>query len=122
MKRLFFYPREALFSVTARCNMRCAHCDVKKGRATLDRKAAIKFVDACARNGIKRVGFTGGEPFLAPGLICAISKEVVKHNMLFSRIHSKNKPSSISGLSLDAARDGSQGMVSEVEPKTEVLA
>ena len=66
--------------------MRCAHCDIKKSHAVLNKEAVLKFVDACACSGIKRVGFTGGEPFLVPDLICAISKKALRRGMLFSRI------------------------------------
>ena len=86
MKRHGFYPKEVLFSLTNACNLRCAHCDTERGRAVLNKKAAVKFLKTCARTGIKRVGFTGGEPFLAFDLMCAISKEAVRRGMLFGRI------------------------------------
>lgn len=81
-----FLPKEILFSLTTKCNLRCAHCDIKQRPGLLNKKAALKFLAASFRNGIKRVGFTGGEPFLALDLMCAISKEAVRQGMLFSRI------------------------------------
>jgi hypothetical protein len=81
-----FLPKEILFSLTTKCNLRCAHCDIKQSATVLDKKAALGFVVACARAGIKRVGFTGGEPFMATELMCAISKEAVRRGMLFGRI------------------------------------
>ena len=85
-----FLPKEILFSLTTKCNLRCAHCDTGQTpgvcNEVLSRRAAIKFLTACSREGIKRVGFTGGEPFLALDLMCAISKEAAKQGMLFGRI------------------------------------
>lgn len=86
MKRQKFKPDEILFSPTTKCNLRCAHCDIKKYHEDLPKKTAVKFIAACADTGIKRVGFTGGEPFLRPDFLCAVTKEVIRCKMLFSRI------------------------------------
>ncbi len=86
MKKFRFKPDEILFSPTDKCNLRCAHCDIKKGPAALDLKSAIRFVNACADIGIRRIGFTGGEPFLVRGLLCRIIKEAVRRRMSFNRI------------------------------------
>ena len=86
MKAPGFRPKEVLFSPTTKCNLRCAHCDIEQHPRLLDKKSAIKFLTASSRSGIKRVGCTGGEPFLAVDFICAVSKEAVKQGMLFGRI------------------------------------
>ena len=86
MKPRKFSPKEALLSLTTRCNLRCAHCDIEHRPGVLNKRAALKFLAASSRNGIKRVGFTGGEPFLALGLMCALSKEAARQGMLFGRI------------------------------------
>ncbi|MDP3791340.1 MAG: 4Fe-4S cluster-binding domain-containing protein [Candidatus Omnitrophota bacterium] len=86
MKKLRFKPSEILFSLTGRCNLTCSHCAVKKGRSSLNTKTAIKFINACADFGIKRVGFTGGEPFLATGSLSNIIKEAIHRNISFNRI------------------------------------
>jgi hypothetical protein len=86
MKAHRFSPKEALLSLTTRCNLRCAHCDIRQNKTVLNKKAAIGFIIACARAGIDRVGFTGGEPFLELDLMCAISKEAAMQGMLFGRI------------------------------------
>lgn len=86
MKTRKFRADEILFSPTTQCNLRCAHCDIKKYRARLPKKTAIKFTAACADAGIKRLGFTGGEPFLALDFLCAVTKEAIRRKMLFSRI------------------------------------
>ena len=81
-----FRPVEVLFNPTLDCNLSCGHCNSKKGAATLPEKIALKFLGQCSKAGIKRVGFTGGEPFLAPGFLCRLTKEAVRHGMLFDRI------------------------------------
>ena len=81
-----FLPKEILFSPTTKCNLRCAHCDIEQQPGLLNKRAAIKFLAACVRIGIKRVGFTGGEPFLALKFLCAVSKEAARLEMLFGRI------------------------------------
>jgi len=81
-----FLPKEILFSLTTKCNLRCAHCDIEQRPEVLNKRAALKFLAACSRDGIKRVGFTGGEPFLALDLMCVISQEAARQGMLFSRI------------------------------------
>ena len=85
MKPRKFRPKEVLLSLTTKCNLRCAHCDIEQRKTVLNKEAALKFLAASSRNGIKRVGFTGGEPFLALDLMCAISAEAVRQGMLFGR-------------------------------------
>jgi len=86
MKSHGFQPKEILFSPTTNCNLRCAHCDIEQRSELLNKKVAIKFLAACARAGINRVGYTGGEPFLALDFMCAVSKEAAHHGMVFGRI------------------------------------
>ena len=86
MKLRGFRPKEILFSPTTNCNLHCAHCGIEQSPVILNQKAAIKFLAACGRSGIDRVGFTGGEPFLALDFMCAISKEAVRRGILFGRI------------------------------------
>lgn len=86
MKMRKFRADEILLSPTTKCNLRCAHCDIKKYPMNLPKKITLRFVAACAKAGIKRLGFTGGEPFLALDLLRATTKEAVRRKMLFSRI------------------------------------
>lgn len=86
MKIPAFRPKEILFCPTTKCNLSCAHCDIKKNGKILSKKTAIRFLNECADAGIKRLGFTGGEPFLALDALCAVTKEAVRRNMTFSRI------------------------------------
>ena len=81
-----FRPTEVLFNPTLDCNLSCEHCNSEKGSATLPEKPALKFLRQCSKAGIKRVGFTGGEPFLAPDFLCRLTKEAAALGMLFDRI------------------------------------
>ncbi|MCX5665876.1 MAG: radical SAM protein [Candidatus Omnitrophica bacterium] len=86
MKAKGYKPTEILFSPTTNCNLHCAHCDIEQSPEILNKRDAIKFLKACARIGIKRVSFTGGEPFLTLDFMCAVSKEAARLGMLFGRI------------------------------------
>lgn len=86
MKKYTFCPQEILFSSTTRCNLKCAHCDIKKYPGALSIMAAKRFISACANKGIKRVGFTGGEPFLETPFLLTMTKEAIRQGMSFSRI------------------------------------
>jgi len=81
-----FYPKEVLFSPTLQCNLKCAHCDIEKRHGLLPAKGASLFIKKCAKAGIDRVGFTGGEPFLAADFLIALTKEALRQKMFFSRI------------------------------------
>lgn len=81
-----FKPEEVLFSPTTACNLSCQHCTVPRSRRRLSPKLAIGFLDSCKAIGIKRVGFTGGEPFLVPAFLSAVIRAAVKRGMLFGRI------------------------------------
>lgn len=83
---LGFRPEEALFCPTARCNLRCGHCTSAKSEKSLPLGAALKFLSGCKSIGVKRVGFSGGEPFLAPGFLCAMTKRAVRLGLKFDRI------------------------------------
>ena len=83
---MIFRPEEVLFSPTVDCNLNCPHCFIKKSKSILPRTPALRFLAQCKKLGIKRAGFTGGEPFLAPDFLLALVKSIVKNNMIFDRI------------------------------------
>jgi len=86
MKKRAFHPEEVLFSLTSECNLSCRHCDASGGLGKIPKDHALRFLGECKSLGIKRVGFTGGEPFLALDLLCALSRRAVSHGLLFDRI------------------------------------
>ena len=81
-----FHPEEVLFSATTKCNLACPHCDLAGSKAYLSASLARKFLVDCKKNGIKRIGFTGGEPFLAPDFLYSVTRFAVKNGFLFTRI------------------------------------
>jgi len=81
-----FQPTEILFSPLSACNRRCAHCHIRQHKKVLPLKPALFFLRRCAAAGIRRVSFTGGEPFLAPDFLCRISRAALRLDMLFGRI------------------------------------
>jgi len=81
-----FQPTEVLFSPTADCNLDCPHCTTKKSHQKLSIKVAGDFLSGCCKTGVKRVGFTGGEPFLNPEFLYSITRRAVEEGMLFDRI------------------------------------
>ena len=81
-----FKPKQVLFAPTFCCNLKCSHCTQKQSRDRLDIRAAARFLKACRKLGIREIGFTGGEPFLEPDFMAAMSREANKAEMRFDRI------------------------------------
>ncbi|MFA5143887.1 MAG: radical SAM protein [Candidatus Omnitrophota bacterium] len=81
-----FYPEEILFSPTTDCNLSCPHCSIRKTHAILSAASAKAFLSGCRKGGIDRVGFTGGEPFLARNFLYSVVKFAVKEGFFFTRI------------------------------------
>ena len=60
-------PGRALWEITRRCDLRCAHCLVDggpAGAAELDTAEALDLVDQLAALGVRAVTLSGGEPLL----------------------------------------------------------
>ncbi len=81
-----FRPTEVLFSPTADCNLSCQHCVTPKSSKRLPERKAGIFLSQCKSAGIKRVSFTGGEPFLRPEFLNRMAALAVREGMLFGRI------------------------------------
>jgi len=81
-----FRPEEVLFSPTTECNLSCSHCTVPRSKTHLSARSAIRFLDSCKDVGIKRVGFTGGEPFLAPGFLVTVTRAAIERGYFFDRV------------------------------------
>jgi len=114
MSRKGFYPEEVLFSPTTDCNLSCGHCGISGGGRVLSAEHADRFLLGCRKVGVKRVGFTGGEPFLALDFLCALTKRAVKEGFLFDRImtnavwwHGENELKSAFIRLFNAGYDGS---------------
>jgi MoaA/NifB/PqqE/SkfB family radical SAM enzyme len=81
-----FKPDEIIFAPTSECNLVCAHCRVTRSEARLRPEDALAFLKKCRPHGIDRVGFSGGEPFLAPDFLCRVSRAAVDLDMTFDRL------------------------------------
>jgi len=81
-----YRPKEILFSITGRCNLSCPHCDAVGPGRDLSVKSAERFIDQSFALGIRRIGFTGGEPFLSQDSMFSIIRQAVKKGMLFGNI------------------------------------
>jgi MoaA/NifB/PqqE/SkfB family radical SAM enzyme len=81
-----YNPREIIFAPTSECNLVCAHCRVTRGPERLAVEDAVAFLRTCRPHGIDRVGFSGGEPFLAPDFLCRVSRAAVHLDMTFDRL------------------------------------
>lgn len=81
-----FIPHEIIFVPTQQCNLHCRHCFVPNTPQTLDIEKAEKFIETAVENGIDRIGFSGGEPFLNPAFLERITAAAVDKGMYFDRI------------------------------------
>lgn len=81
-----FKPTEIIFIPTTQCNLHCEHCFVSRNNAEYDIKFALNFIDDCAENGIDRIGFSGGEPFLNLDFVCKICEKTIEKEMFFGNL------------------------------------
>jgi len=81
-----YKPEEVIFCPTGECNLHCRHCTVTRTQEKLSTKYALRFLRDCKDNGIERVGFSGGEPFLAPAFLIRVCAAAVEHDMFFDRL------------------------------------
>lgn len=81
-----FKPYEIIFVPTQQCNLHCSHCFVPNNPQKLDITVAKNFLNSSLENGIDRIGFSGGEPFLAPDFLNEITAFTVEKSMYFDRI------------------------------------
>ena len=85
MKQIFV-PEEIIFVPTQECNLRCAHCFVPKTANKLNLEKSLAFLKDAIDDGIMRVGFSGGEPFLALDFVCAVVQKTVEAGAYFDRL------------------------------------
>src|SRR5262249_11323820 len=69
------------------CNLTCPHCCVPiewTDRLALD--AALRFLEDARAYGIDVLGFTGGEPFLYPEFLLAVSRRGAELGFRFDKV------------------------------------
>ncbi len=84
-----FIPTEIIFSSTTMCNLHCAHCFVDRKPVSLSVENAVNFLDSCKNSvncKIEKVGFSGGEPFLAMDFLCGVINFARKNDFMFDQI------------------------------------
>ena len=84
-----FEPAEIIFASTTLCNLHCEHCFVNRTPVSLSAKDAVQFLASCrAFNDcqIDKVGFSGGEPFLAVYFLCEVISFARKNDFMFDQI------------------------------------
>jgi radical SAM protein with 4Fe4S-binding SPASM domain len=85
--RRTFRPNYLSFAGTYQCNLTCPHCCVPidwTDRLPID--VALRFLEDAHQNGIRTLGFTGGEPFLYPEFLVAMSRRAVKMGFRFDKV------------------------------------
>src|SRR6266571_3233977 len=82
-----FRPNYLSFAGTYQCNLTCPHCCVPiEWPDRLDIGTAIRFLEDAHRHGIHILGFTGGEPFLYPEFLVAVSHRAARLGFRFDKI------------------------------------
>ncbi len=82
-----FHPNYLAFSGTYQCNLTCRHCCVPiEWTDRLSIPVATRFLKDAAAWGIEVIGFTGGEPFLYPEFLLALTAEAAQQRLRFDKI------------------------------------
>jgi hypothetical protein len=82
-----FRPNYLSFAGTYQCNLACPHCCVPiEWTDRLDPVVAIRFLEDAHREGIRILGFTGGEPFLYPEFLISVTRRAAQLGFQFDKI------------------------------------
>jgi MoaA/NifB/PqqE/SkfB family radical SAM enzyme len=82
-----FRPNYLSFAGTYQCNLACPHCCVPiEWEDRLDTSVAIRFLEDARQNGIEVLGFTGGEPFVYPEFVWALTERASKLGFRFDKV------------------------------------
>jgi hypothetical protein len=82
-----FRPNYLSFAGTYQCNLKCPHCCVPiEWPDRLDIPTAVRFLEQAHGAGIEVLGFTGGEPFLYPEFLCALTRRAAALGFRFDKL------------------------------------
>src|SRR5712671_2943403 len=82
-----FRPNYLSFAGTYQCNLSCPHCCVPiEWPDRLDIDASMRFLEDAHREGVATLGFTGGEPFLYPEFVLALTRRAAELGMRFDKV------------------------------------
>jgi len=82
-------PKEIKIEVTSRCNLSCDFCfnvnSFERNSKELPTSQIFKIIDKIKKQGIKKIRFTGGEPFLRKDIVKLF--EYAKSNGLYVKVN-----------------------------------
>src|SRR5437868_5559773 len=82
-----FRPNYLSFAGTYQCNLDCPHCCVPiEWTDRLDIPVALRFLDQASEYGIDVLGFTGGEPFVYPEFVIALTRRAADLGFRFDKV------------------------------------
>src|SRR5262249_13937997 len=82
-----FRPNYLSFAGTYQCNLACPHCCVPiEWTERLDIGVALRFLEDARRYGLGILGFTGGERFIYPEFVLALTRRAAKLGFRFDKI------------------------------------
>src|SRR6516225_9720246 len=87
MPRRMFRPRQVVLASSYQCNLSCAHCCVPiEWTDRLPIPTALRFLEQAHAYGINVLGFTGGEPFLYPEFLVALTRRAAELGFRFDKV------------------------------------
>jgi pyruvate-formate lyase-activating enzyme len=82
-----FRPDYLSFGATYQCNLTCAHCCVPiEWPDRLAIEPAVRFLEDAHAFGVRTLGFTGGEPFLYPEFLLAVTRRAAALGFRFDKV------------------------------------
>ncbi len=82
-----FRPNYLSFAGTYQCNLSCPHCCVPiEWTDRLPIPTALRFLEQAREYGIEILGFTGGEPFLYPDFLVALTRRAGELGFRFDKM------------------------------------
>ncbi|HEV3438956.1 MAG TPA: radical SAM protein [Gemmata sp.] len=82
-----FRPNYLSFAGTYQCNLSCPHCCVPiEWTDRLAIPVAVRFLEQAHEYGIEVLGFTGGEPFLYPEFLIALTQRAATLGFRFDKM------------------------------------
>ncbi len=82
-----FRPNYLMLAPVYQCNLACPHCCVPiEWTDRLPIPTAVRFLEQAHAAGIRMLGFTGGEPFLYPEFLVAVTRRAADLGFRFDKL------------------------------------
>src|SRR5947199_10170037 len=86
-RRRTFRPTYLMLAPSYQCNLSCPHCCVPiEWPDRLDISTAVRFLESAHAYGVRTLGFTGGEPFLYPEFLLALTRRAAVLGFRFDKV------------------------------------